>query len=76
MTVKQLITKLNKMPPNLQVFMSDHDHSEWETSSPANGVYLVDQSEMTSEEIERHTSNKDNREELYNHPEKYVSIRA
>lgn len=34
MTVKQLIAKLNKMPQDLQVFMSDHDHSEYETSSP------------------------------------------
>lgn len=76
MTVKQLISKLNKMPQNLKVYMSDHDHSEYETSSPANGVFFVDQSDMTTSDIDRHTSNKNNSDELYSHPKKYVTIRA
>lgn len=75
MTVKQLINKLSKMPQNLQVFTADHDHSEYETNSPVNGCYLVDQSEMDYEDVKRHTCNKNEADELYNHPKKYVVVR-
>jgi len=44
MTVKQLIKQLEKMPQNLQVYVSDHDHSEYETNGEVGDVTLIDRS--------------------------------
>jgi hypothetical protein len=46
MKVKKLIALLKKMPPDLDVYMADHDHSEYETNSLIGDVCLVDKSEM------------------------------
>ena len=35
MKVKKLIRELQKMPQNLEVSISAHDHSDWETAGDA-----------------------------------------
>ncbi len=47
MTVKQLITRLKKMPQDLQVYSADHDHGSYETSAKLSDVCLIDKSKMT-----------------------------
>jgi hypothetical protein len=42
MTVKKLISELKKMPPELEVYFADHDHSEYEWNNKVHRVYLVD----------------------------------
>ena len=42
MKVKELIKRLQKMPQELQVYMADHDHSEYEVSAKVNTVSIVD----------------------------------
>jgi hypothetical protein len=45
MTVKKLISLLQKMPQNLQVGVSAHDNSEWEVSGWPQTVWLFDKDE-------------------------------
>lgn len=47
MTVKQLISKLKKMPQNAKIFTADHDHGEYETNSAARKCELIDKNDMT-----------------------------
>lgn len=46
MTVGELIKKLKGLDGNLPVYISDHDHSEWETNGKLNSVYKVNQKDM------------------------------
>lgn len=75
MTVKQLIAKLKKVPQDLTVYISDHDHSEWEVSGSVRNVTLVNKSDMSFDEFKNHTSTKDTLEELSRLPQTYISIR-
>lgn len=42
MTVKELINKLKKLPPDLEVWFKDHDHKEHEVNDKVKGVRVVD----------------------------------
>lgn len=64
MKVKQLIAKLKKMPQNLEVFTSAHDHSEWEHAATTFGVshykktdFDLDLLDLNCIELERFESN-------------------
>jgi hypothetical protein len=75
MTVQQLINNLKKLPKNLKVYMSDHDHSEYEISSRVRQAILVDKSLMSLEEIKNHTIGKSETDELNSLPQQYVTLR-
>ena len=51
MTVKKLILKLKKMPPNLEVAFRDHDMNAYEINSIIKNVYIQDFSENKNKEI-------------------------
>jgi len=38
MKVKKLIKQLQKMPQNLEVYIAEHDNSEWEVSGETGSV--------------------------------------
>lgn len=46
MTVKQLIAQLRKMPSSAEVYLRDHDQSDWEYNGAASIVELVDYDDL------------------------------
>lgn len=74
MTVKQLISKLKKLPPNLEVYSADHDHGEFETNTILNYCDLIDKKDMSESVKEQH--NNDPYYECFNNtPKRYVVVR-
>jgi hypothetical protein len=50
MTVRALIAKLKKMPPNAWVAWQNHDQSSWEIDGYVNSVREADESLYTAEQ--------------------------
>ena len=71
MTVKTLIKKLQKMPPNAQVGFASHDNEECEIQGWAESVMLLQKSDF--EGMDLHPRDAD---ALAGHPETWVSIRC
>lgn len=69
MTVAQLISKLKKMPQNLDVFWSDHDHGDYEVNAAVRRVWVVDKSEANDHYHQRQLK------DFEDTPKKYVNIR-
>ena len=68
MKVRELIKKLKKMPQNINVYTSNHDNYEWETSGNVSGVYHCVKEDLRKDaenhlksknDIERFESNDD-----------------
>lgn len=71
MTVKTLIKKLQKMPPNAQVGFASHDNEEHELQGWAETVLLLRKSDFANLELHRRDAGA-----LAGHPETWVSIRC
>lgn len=71
MTVKTLIKKLQKMPPNALVGFASNDNSEHEIQGWAGAVHLQSKADFADLEL----SDRD-AEALEGHPETWVSIRC
>lgn len=63
LNVKQLISKLKKLPQNLPVYWADHDHDTYETNNEANRVHVIDPLEMN--DIQREWRTPGNPDERY-----------
>lgn len=74
MKVKKLIALLKKMPQDLDVYIADHDHGEYETNSIIGNCELVDKSEMDNDTESRHKVNPFY-EAFNGTPEMYVVVR-
>ena len=73
MKVKELIAMLNELPKNLHIYIADHDHGKYETSSSAHTCELINKANMNEFENDKHKSNGD--QPFINTPKKYVVIR-
>jgi len=49
MTIKELRKKLRGLDENMQVFIANHDHSEWETDGLAVGLDVRNQDDYIEE---------------------------
>lgn len=45
MTLKELRRKLRGLDPNMQVYIANHDHSEWETDARVTNVDVRNQND-------------------------------
>ena len=50
LTVKELRKKLIGLPPEMPVYLADHDHSEGEWNSSVGGVVVVNQEDLPQDE--------------------------
>ena len=74
MKVKKLIAILKKIPQDLDVYMADHDHGEYETNNKIGNCELVDKSKMDDDTKNLHANNPFY-EAFNGTPEMYVVIR-
>ena len=49
MTIKELRKKMRGLDENMEVFVANHDHSEWETDALANSVDVRNQEDYIEE---------------------------